>query len=146
MDDFQGRLEVIFTLLLSTIALLYVVQESIPKISFLTDVDKVVIATLSTLALQVLFSWIIKQSPNPESMNHILAVVNQAIYWTANILVLLPPYLKYRTHRAKLEAEQQEQEDNCESNKRPSFGRTRKTYSFLTLALDRSSSSEEVER
>ena len=37
-DDLQGRLEVLVTLLLSTIAFLYIVQESIPKIDWLVGV------------------------------------------------------------------------------------------------------------
>ena len=104
--DYQGRLEVIFTLLLSTVALLYVVQESIPKISFLTLVDKVVIMTLLSLSLSVLWSYLIKISPNPERLNMILAVANQILYWVANIFLLVPPYLRYKKHIAKVEAKQ----------------------------------------
>ncbi|KAL9191060.1 hypothetical protein ACHAXT_000766 [Thalassiosira profunda] len=103
-DDFQGRLEVIFTLLLSTVALLYVVQESIPKISSLTLVDKVVLATLISLSLSVLFSYFISRSPNATQLNFILAVTNQVLFWIANIVLLVPPYFRYKQHIAKMEA------------------------------------------
>ena len=90
-----GRLEVIFTLLLSSVALLYVVQESIPKISFLTVIDKVVIASLVSLAVSVLFAYLIKVW---KSLNLVLAVVDQLLYWIANICILVPPYVRYRRY------------------------------------------------
>ena len=94
--DLQGRLEVLFTLLLSTIALLYVVQESIPKISFLTMVDKIVNATLLNLALSVLFSYLISRTSNPAEMNLILAIANQVVYWAVNVFLIMPPYMRFR--------------------------------------------------
>jgi len=94
--ELQGRLEVLFTLLLSTIALVFVVQESIPKISFLTLLDKIVNVTLLNLALSVLFSFIISVSNNPGRLNFILAFVNQSLYWILNIAFMVPPLLRYR--------------------------------------------------
>lgn len=49
-EDLSGRLQVLVTLLLSTIAFLYVVQESVPKINHLTVIDKVVIASLGAVS------------------------------------------------------------------------------------------------
>jgi len=138
-DDFQGRLEVIFTLLLSTVALLYVVQESIPKVSFLTTVDKIVIATLLALSFSVLFSYLIKKSSHPEILNTILAVVNQVSYWVANIVLIVPPYLRYKRHIAKVEAQQESKDISASTKSRPpsmllhqsqSLMRMDKSYSF----------------
>ncbi|EJK62710.1 hypothetical protein THAOC_16664 [Thalassiosira oceanica] len=98
-SEFQGRLEVIFTLLLSSVALLYVVQESIPKISFLTVIDKVVIASLLSLAISVLFAYLIKVW---NQLNFVLAVVDQILYWVANIFILVPPYLRYQRYVASV--------------------------------------------
>ncbi len=94
--DLQGRLEVLFTLLLSTIALVYVVQESIPKISFLTMVDKIVNATLLNLALSVLFSYLISRTSNPGEINLIMAIANQVVYWAVNVFLIIPPYMRFR--------------------------------------------------
>jgi len=109
--DIQGRLEVLFTLLLSTIAMVYVVQESIPKISFLTLVDKIVNVTLLNLALSVLFSFIISVSDNPGDLNWIFAFVNQGLYWILNILFMVPPLLRYRRKVQKYVKDQQELEE-----------------------------------
>lgn len=97
--ELKGRLEVIFTLLLSSVALLYVVQESIPKISFLTVIDKVVIASLLSLAISVLFAYLIKVW---NQLNFVLAVVDQILYWVANIFILVPPYLRYQRYVASV--------------------------------------------
>jgi len=121
--DAQGRLELVFTLLLTTIALLYVVQESIPKISFLTLVDKIVIATLLSLALSVLFCVLISTSSYPERLNWILATANQVLYWVANIFLIVPPYLRYRTRLFEAQATQRVETRDKES------GYSRKSFS-----------------
>ena len=95
-QDLQGRLEVLFTLMLSTIALMYVVQEQIPKISFLTMIDKIVNATLFNLALSVLFSYLVSTVPDSGRMNMIMSVTNQVVYWIANIAFIIPPYMRFR--------------------------------------------------
>ena len=79
-------------------------QESIPKISSLTLVDKVVLATLISLSLSVLFSYFISRSLNATQLNFILAVTNQVLFWIANIVLLVPPYFRYKQHIAKMEA------------------------------------------
>lgn len=53
-EELASRLEVLVTLLLSAIAFLYIVQESIPKINHLTVIDKVVILSLVTVSLMFL--------------------------------------------------------------------------------------------
>jgi len=126
VDDFQGRLEVMFTLLLSTVTLLYVVQESIPKVSFLTVVDKVVIATLLALSLSVLFSYLVVRSAHPETLNTMLAIANQAAYWLANIVLLVPPYWRYKRHVAMLEATMQNPNENDRRGRQ--LNSSRRTY------------------
>ena len=66
--------------------------------------DKVVLATLISLALSVLFSYFISRSPNATRLNFILAVTNQVLFWIANIVLLVPPYYRYKQHIAKMEA------------------------------------------
>ena len=107
--DLQGRLEVLFTLLLSTIALVYVVQESIPKISFLTLVDKIVNITLLQLALAVLFSYVISlKKDNAATLNLILALANQSVYWILNSIILIPPYIRFRKNITEYVKKQEE--------------------------------------
>ena len=109
-DDLQGRLEVLVTLLLSTIAFLYIVQESIPKMSHLTVIDKVVIASLVSLVAAVLFSVIISFAPNPEILNWVLAIANQVLYWAANVILVGPPHRRYKKYIADMEARQARKE------------------------------------
>lgn len=94
--DLQGRLEVIFTLLLSTIAFVYIVQDSIPKVSFLTLIDKIVNLTLLNLALSVLFSYVTFRVSNSARLNNILAITSQGLYWALNSAIIIPPYLRCR--------------------------------------------------
>eukprot|EP00529_Nitzschia_sp_RCC80_P023454 CAMPEP_0113465154 /NCGR_PEP_ID=MMETSP0014_2-20120614/13587_1 /TAXON_ID=2857 /ORGANISM="Nitzschia sp." /LENGTH=470 /DNA_ID=CAMNT_0000357291 /DNA_START=194 /DNA_END=1606 /DNA_ORIENTATION=- /assembly_acc=CAM_ASM_000159 len=107
--DLSGRLEVLVTLLLSTIAFLYVVQESVPKINHLTVVDQVVVATLGALLLSVLFSFVISIAPESEAskLNVILAAGYQGLYLVVNILVIIPPYRRYNKLKREF-IEQQE--------------------------------------
>lgn len=118
-DDLQGRLEVLVTLLLSTIAFLYIVQESIPKMSHLTVIDKVVIASLVALVLAVLFSFIISISSIPETLNWILAVANQVLYWAANIILVGPPHRRYKEYIADMEARQAQKELTTSGHLKP---------------------------
>mmetsp|Transcript_9062 Transcript_9062/g.25537 ORF Transcript_9062/g.25537 Transcript_9062/m.25537 type:complete len:760 (+) Transcript_9062:112-2391(+) len=118
-DDLQGRLEVLVTLLLSTIAFLYIVQESIPKMSHLTVIDKVVIASLVSLVLAVLFSFIISISPIPETLNWVLAIVNQVLYWAANIVLVGPPHRRYKQYIADMEARQARKELTTSGHLKP---------------------------
>jgi len=103
-DDLGARLEVLFTLLLSTIAFLYIIQESIPKINRLTVIDKVVLASLLTLALSVLFAYIISKYTENEAkcLNKILATIYLSIYIVANILIIGPPHYRHNKLKAKL--------------------------------------------
>ena len=105
-DDLQGRLEVLVTLLLSAIAFLYIVQESLPKKSQLTVIDKVVISSLVSLVLAVLFSVLISISPIPETLNWILALVNQLLYWMVNLVLVGPPHYRHKKYIADMEARQ----------------------------------------
>jgi len=100
-----------------------VTQESIPKISFLTLVDKIVIATLLSLALSVLFCVLISTSSYPERLNWILATANQVLYWVANIFLIVPPYLRYRTRLFEAQATQRVETRDKES------GYSRKSFS-----------------
>ena len=118
-DNLQGRLEVLVTLLLSTIAFLYIVQESIPKMSHLTVIDMVVIASLVALVLAVLFSFIISISPIPETLNWILAVANQVLYWAANIVLVGPPHRRYKEYIADMEARQAQKELTTSGHLKP---------------------------
>ena len=70
----------------------------------MTLVDKVVLATLISLSLSVLFSYFIFRSPNAARLNFVLALTNQVVYWVVNIAILVPPYYRYRQHIAKVEA------------------------------------------
>lgn len=118
-DDLQGRLEVLVTLLLSTIAFLYIVQESIPKMSHLTVIDKVVIASLVSLVAAVLFSVIISISPIPETLNWVLAIANQVLYWAANVILVGPPHRRYKQYIADMEARQARKELTTSGHLKP---------------------------
>jgi len=105
-DDLQGRLEILVTLLLSTIAFLYIIQESIPKMSSLTVIDKVVLTSLVSLVMAVFFSYLIAKLPYPETLNWVLATVNQLIYWITNIALVGPPHYRYKKYIAEMEERQ----------------------------------------
>ena len=130
ISSLKGRLEVIFTLLLSSVALLYVVQESIPKISFLTVIDKIVMASLVSLAITVLFAYLIKVW---ESLNFILAVVDQILYWVANICIVVPPYLRHRRYMTSVSAPEEpetERQSMMLGRTKSSIDIKKRTYSF----------------
>ena len=111
-------------------ALLYVVQESIPKISFLTVIDKIVMASLVSLAITVLFAYLIKVW---ESLNFILAVVDQILYWVANICIVVPPYLRHRRYMASVSAPEEpetERQSMMLGRTKSSIDIKKRTYSF----------------
>jgi len=129
-DDLGARLEVLFTLLLSTIAFLYIIQESIPKINRLTVIDKVVLASLITLVISVVFSSVIARYKEDEAvyLNIILAVIYPSIYIVANILIIGPAHWRHNKLKAKLVSKQE-----LENKKGSQFG------SFHSLSNTRKS-------
>jgi hypothetical protein len=70
-------------------------------------------------------------------MNFIFAVTNQALFWVANILLLLPPYLRFKKHIAKVAAQQELKEVSrrtgiaTEKKKRDSFWMVDFRQSFI---------------
>lgn len=53
-------------------------------------------ATLLNLALSVLFTYLISRTSNPAEMNLIMAIANQVVYWTINVFLIIPPYIRFR--------------------------------------------------
>mmetsp|Transcript_5276 Transcript_5276/g.13184 ORF Transcript_5276/g.13184 Transcript_5276/m.13184 type:complete len:506 (-) Transcript_5276:429-1946(-) len=139
-DDLPSRLEVLVTLLLSTIAFLYIIQESIPKMSHLTVIDRVVLASLVSLVLAVLFSVIISILPNHKTLNWVLAVVNQLLYWIANAMLVGPPHYRWKKHIAEMEARQATRQLTTSGQIKPGLVRSSKnvlTNSQLRFAINR---------
>lgn len=69
-------------------------------------IDKVVISSLASLVLAVLFSVLISISPIPETLNWILALVNQLLYWMVNLVLVGPPHYRHKKYIADMEARQ----------------------------------------
>jgi len=114
-EELASRLEVLVTLLLSTIAFLYIVQESIPKINHLTVIDKVVILSLVTLVLSVLFSFILSRLSEAEAgrLNIVFALVYLSFYVLMNFIVIGPPHYRHMRLRSKMIEKQQQGDDSA---------------------------------
>ena len=98
--DLSGRLEVLVTLLLSTIAFLYVVQESVPKINHLTVVDQVVVASLGAVSYGIdpsLFCFIslllVLLLLLPLLLSVFVRVFSSVCKYSDNLSLSLPPSL-----------------------------------------------------
>lgn len=94
-EELSGRFEFLTTVLLAIVGFLYIVQESIPKIGFLTVIDKVVILSLITVVLSI-FSSVVIALHNRDHMNLIFGFSIQGIYWISNLLLVLPAHLRVR--------------------------------------------------
>ena len=135
-EDLSGRLQVLMTLLLSTIAFLYVVQESVPKINHLTVIDQVVIASLGALLLSVLFSYLVSIAPADQAarLNAILAGGYQALYFVVNIILVGPPHRRHNKLRAELIRKQEEQDYTLSGR----FKATRTLKETISFGADKS--------
>jgi hypothetical protein len=87
--------------------------------SHLTVIDKVVIASLVSLVAAVLFSVIISISPIPETLNWVLAIANQVLYWAANVILVGPPHRRYKQYIADMEARQARKELTTSGHLKP---------------------------
>ena len=66
VEDLEDRIEAMFTLFLAAMTLLNGTHESLPKLDFLTVIDKALYLTLSTLLWLGLESWIVFQLHNTD--------------------------------------------------------------------------------
>ena len=102
-DDLSGRYEFLTTILLAIIGFLYIIQETIPKIGFLTVIDKVVILSLLSVVGSIFSSYGVfyadKKNLRTQSFNAMGALLNQGIYWLSNIIIVLPAHIRARQHK-----------------------------------------------
>ena len=111
-DDFlSGRYEFLTTVLLAIVGFLYIVQETIPKVGFLTIIDKVVILSLISVVTSIFTSWGVSAARNDlQRLFNLLAVfVNQGIYWLCNFVLIYPAH---RNSQQKAQEEMKKNEIN----------------------------------
>eukprot|EP00568_Trieres_chinensis_P018429 CAMPEP_0183327788 /NCGR_PEP_ID=MMETSP0160_2-20130417/83946_1 /TAXON_ID=2839 ORGANISM="Odontella Sinensis, Strain Grunow 1884" /NCGR_SAMPLE_ID=MMETSP0160_2 /ASSEMBLY_ACC=CAM_ASM_000250 /LENGTH=390 /DNA_ID=CAMNT_0025495933 /DNA_START=754 /DNA_END=1926 /DNA_ORIENTATION=+ len=101
-DDLGSRYEFLVTVLLTTVAFVYIVQELLPKKSLLTVVDKVVVCSMTSVTASVFFSFLISILPNPGTANIVFAIANQVVYWLTNIILIMPPHKRQQRHKAEI--------------------------------------------
>lgn len=73
-QDIQDRMNGMFTLFLAAFALLYVITDHLPRLDFLTAIDKAVYLTLGTLLWLGLESWIVYRIHESEQLEATRAV------------------------------------------------------------------------
>lgn len=110
-EELPGRFEFLTTVLLAIVGFLYIVQESIPKIGFLTVIDKVVILSLITVVLSIFVSVLIERNQHLK-LNIICGFSIQGFYWLANFLLVLP------AHRRVIKILKDEEEAQMKSGKK----------------------------
>jgi len=119
-DLVQNRLQLTFTLVLTTVAFKFVINQSLPRISYLTYLDRYVLATLFVLFLITLWHGFqrtfLEMIPHEDHRNHptleradwIACVILMFAYGVFNlqffIRILVFPYRKRREMK-KLEQE-----------------------------------------
>ena len=103
----QGRLEIIVTVLLSTIAFLHILEGALPKISSLSVVDRLVVLSLLSLFLSVVFCIWVDQWQEWR-FNHLLAAVNYGLYLFSFVLTVLPPYVRHKRKILRLASKQRD--------------------------------------
>lgn len=96
VEEVGDRFEFLMSVMLSIIGFLHIVQESIPKVGFLTVVDKIVIFSLIAVVASIFFSVIIVNysGNNKIFMNRIVAWTNVVFYVISNALIVMPAHLK----------------------------------------------------
>jgi hypothetical protein len=101
-DDLPSRDASISTYFLSAFAMLYVVDQFLPKADFLTKIDQLILASTCSLAANGVLSWFLSLAHEwygPEVARYInrrVAATIGAIYFVVNLLLFLPPYLRLR--------------------------------------------------
>jgi len=126
-NDLGDKYEFLVTLLLSSIAFLYIIQDSLPKVGYFTVIDKIVIVSLISLVCSHLFSYFISVSESPPQMNWWLACINQGGYWLTNVLLIAPPHWRLRCKKIamlrqiQLPHEQQRQQQQQPKEQNTSF-------------------------
>ena len=109
-DDTSHRDSMVATYFLAMFALLYVVSEALPKTTYLTRLDLLVIVNLAMLCAMGLFSrvlnYIIKSGDRgleeAEQLNKQFELYFIVAYVAAAVTLMLPPWLAQRHNRGVL--------------------------------------------
>lgn len=106
LEDLAGRYDFLTTVLLSLVGFIYIIQESIPKVGFLTIIDKVVILSLIVVVVSIFLSAGVAKTANlsyvmGRKFNIIVVFLNQGIYVMGNLVLILPAHR--RSQRSKEE-------------------------------------------
>jgi len=104
VEQFAERLSSVITLFLASFAMLYVVEQHLPKTSFLTAIDKVIVMTtvLLVAAGVVVVILLHIQTTNGKQAgsrcNTCFVIGLGALYFVGNILLLVPAYIRRRVN------------------------------------------------
>lgn len=111
IDNTEGRSSIIATYFLAAFAMLYVVGESLPRLSFLTNIDKAILLSTIVIVSTGTASHIIKLIDNTlgrevaTSVNLWAEVSVFGLYILGNVLIFLPALIRQRRRStAMLEA------------------------------------------
>mmetsp|Transcript_11475 Transcript_11475/g.15932 ORF Transcript_11475/g.15932 Transcript_11475/m.15932 type:complete len:361 (-) Transcript_11475:25-1107(-) len=101
--DFTGRLGINLTLFLAAVAFLFVIAEGLPKLPYLTALDRLLTISFLALFLTVAENWVVfmlarnEKTAQAERVDEVSAAVIPALYFLASLHVLL----KVRWNKAK---------------------------------------------
>eukprot|EP01047_Picozoa_sp_COSAG01_P052080 COSAG01_NODE_5441_length_4262_cov_66.548883_2_plen_516_part_00 len=103
------RYSIISTYFLAAFPILYIVGESCPKTNFLTLIDRIILMTTSTLALNGAATTIIGKvhlhigESQANLVNFWMGLTMFLLYIVTNILIFSPPFLQRRAARNELD-------------------------------------------
>lgn len=114
VDNIPARNDSVATYFLAAFAMLYVVDQTLPKTDFLTQIDTIIVLTTCMLlalgiATVVLYRISLTDQDYAELWNLRLEVGLFVFYWLVNLIMFIPAYLR---QRAVIEALETDDEDD----------------------------------
>eukprot|EP00040_Diaphanoeca_grandis_P005885 m.34939 g.34939 ORF g.34939 m.34939 type:complete len:419 (-) comp17058_c0_seq4:103-1359(-) len=109
VDDLSSRSANTMTGFLASFAFLYFISESLPKVDFLTRIDKIVVWSLITMTLCGVEAWvcylidIVYGRDTALMFNWISVVVLAAVYIMVNVVLLVPGHRRKQRKLASLQ-------------------------------------------
>jgi len=111
VDEVADRLSAIITLFLASFAMLYVVEQHLPRMNFLTAIDKLIVMTTVLMVIVgcvvVLLLRISAQSGEKvaNQWNEVAVIALSSCYVVGNLVLLVPPCWRMRQKLHNLRAQ-----------------------------------------